>query len=116
MASALTTNDQWKALIMVRALDPAVVSVLWQAIYHHLPEHIYDHPLGCHRKRVPDLLCFRGILIRLTTGLSWEDVEALMEFKVSDTTLRNRRDEGVQSVDEVSDRINNVVVTRSLEL
>jgi threonyl-tRNA synthetase len=30
--------------------------------------------------------------------------------------LRHRRDEGVQSLDEVSDRINDVVVTRSLEL
>lgn len=95
MASALTPNDQWKALIMVRALDPAVISVLWQAIYHHLPEHVDEHPLGCHRKRVPDLSCFRGILIRLTTGSSWEDVEALMEYKVSDTTLRARRDEWI---------------------
>ena len=67
MASALTSNDQWKALIMVRALDPAVVSVLWQAIFHHLPERRDEHPLGCHRKRVSDLLCFRGILIRLVT-------------------------------------------------
>ncbi|WP_373070366.1 hypothetical protein [Gemmatimonas sp.] len=95
MASALTPNDQWKALIMVRALDPAVISDLWQAIYHHLPEHVDDHPLGCHRKRVPDLLCFRGILIRLTTGSSSEDVEALMEYKVSDTTLRARCDEWI---------------------
>jgi threonyl-tRNA synthetase len=30
--------------------------------------------------------------------------------------LRHRRDEGVQTVDEVSDRINNVVDTRSIEL
>ncbi len=82
---------------MVRALDPAVVSVLWQAIYHHLPEHVDNHPLGCHRQRVPDLLCFRGILIRLTTGSSWEDVEALMEYKVSDTTLRARRDEWIEA-------------------
>jgi transposase len=95
MASALTSNDQWKALLMVRALDPAVVSVLWQAIFHHLPQHTDDHPLGCHRKRVPDLLCFRGILIRLVTGSSWETVEALMEYKVSDTTLRARRDEWI---------------------
>jgi transposase len=82
---------------MVRALDPAVVSVLWQAIYHHLPEHVDNHPLGCHRQRVPDLLCFRGILIRLTTGSSWEDVEALMEYKLSDTTLRARRDEWIEA-------------------
>jgi transposase len=88
-------NNQWKALIMVRALDPAVISVLWQAIYHHLPEHVDDHPLGCHRPRVSDLLCFRGLLVRLVTGASWESVEALMEFKVSDTTLRARRDEWI---------------------
>ena len=94
MASALTTNDQWKAPIMVRALDPAIISVLWQAIYHLLPEPP-EHPLGCHRPRVPDLVCFRGILIRLTTGSSWEDVEAIMEYKVSDTTLRARRDEWI---------------------
>ena len=92
MASALTPNDQRK---VVCALDPAVISALWQAIYHHLPEHVDDHPLGCHGKRVPDLLCFRGILIRLVTGSSWEDVEALMEFKVSDTTLRARCDEWI---------------------
>ena len=95
MASAHTTNDQWKAIIMVRALDPAVISVLWQGIFHLLPERVDDHPLGCHRKRVPDLLCFRGILIRLVTGSSWETVEALMEYKVSDTTLRARRDEWI---------------------
>lgn len=82
---------------MVRALDPAVISVLWQAIYHLLPEHVDDHPLGCHNKRVPDLVCFRGILIRLVTGASWETVEALMEYKVSDTTLRARRDEWINA-------------------
>jgi len=95
MASALTSNAQWKALIMVRALDPAVVTVLWQAIFHHLPEHTNDHPSDCHRKRVSDLLCFCGILIRLVPGSSSETVEALMEYKVSETTLRTRRDEWI---------------------
>jgi hypothetical protein len=80
---------------MVRALDPAVFSVLWQAIYHLLPERVDDHPLGCHRQRVSDLLCFRGVLIRLATGSSWETVEALMNYEVSDTTLRERRDEWI---------------------
>ena len=79
----------------LRALDPAVSCVLWQAIFHLLPERVDDHPLGCHWKRVPDLLCFRGLLIRLVTGSSWETVEALMEYKVSDTTLRARRDEWI---------------------
>lgn len=78
---------------MVGALDPAVVSVLWQAILYLLPEHIDIHPLGCHNKRVPGLVCLRGILILLVTGASWETVQALMGYKVSDTTLRARRDE-----------------------
>jgi transposase len=90
-------NDQWKALIMVRALDPAVISILWQAIYGLLPERVEDHPLGCHRRRASDLVCFRGILIRLVTGASWETVEALMDYKVSDTTLRARRDEWIEA-------------------
>ncbi len=46
-------------------------------------------------RRVPDRLCFWGILIRLTTGSSWVDIEAILEHRVSDTTLRARRDEWI---------------------
>jgi transposase len=34
-------------------------------------------------------------LIRLVTGASWVDIEAILEHKVSDTTLRARRDEWI---------------------
>ena len=51
--------------------------------------------LGCHRPRVPDRLCFWGILVRLVTGASWVDIEAILEHRVSDTTLRARRDEWI---------------------
>ena len=34
-------------------------------------------------------------MIRLVTGASWVDVEAIMGFEVSDTTLRARRDEWI---------------------
>ena len=44
---------------------------------------------------MPDRLCFRGILIRLTTGSSWVDIEAILDHQVSDTTLRARRDEWI---------------------
>jgi hypothetical protein len=40
-------------------------------------------------------LCFWGILIRLVTGASWVDIEAILEHRVSDTTLRARRDEWI---------------------
>ena len=79
----------------MRALEPEVVEVLWKTIEPLLPAQAAAHPLGCHRPRVPDRLCFWGILVRLTTGSSWVDIEALLEHKVSDTTLRARRDEWI---------------------
>ena len=77
----------------MRALEPEVVEVLWQTIEPLLPVPAATHPLGCHRPRADDRLCFRGILIRLVTGSSWVDIEAILDHQVSDTTLRARRDE-----------------------
>jgi transposase len=79
--------------IIMRALKPEVVDAVWAPVEALLPARDDDHPLGCHRPRVPDRLCFRGILIRLVTGASWVDIEAILDFEVSDTTLRARRDE-----------------------
>jgi transposase len=79
----------------MRALEPEVVDVIWAAVEPLLPPRNETHPLGCHRPRVPDRLCFWGILIRLVTGSSWVDVEAILEHRVSDTTLRARRDEWI---------------------
>ncbi len=81
----------------MRALEAEVVDAVWAAIEPLIPpapqpEH---HPLGCHRPRVADRLCFWGILIRLVTGCSWVSVEAILERQVSDTTLRARRDEWI---------------------
>ena len=64
-------------------------------IAERLPVRRVSHPLGCHRRRVPDRLCFEGIVIRMVTGCSWQTVEYLLGFRVSDTTLRTRRDEWV---------------------
>ncbi len=65
----------------MRALETDVVDAVWAAIEPLLPASIDEHPLGCHRRRVPDRLCFRGMLIRLTTGSSWVDVEAILEHQ-----------------------------------
>jgi len=80
---------------MTRAMDPEVADAIWAAIEPILPIPVDDHPLGCHNPRVPDRVCFRGILIRLVTGASWVDIEAIMDFEVSDTALRARRDEWI---------------------
>jgi transposase len=78
----------------MRALERDVQDAVWQAIEALLPDPP-EHPLGCHRPRKPDRLVFRGILIRLVTGASWRDIESILDFEVSDTTLRLRRDEWI---------------------
>ncbi len=79
----------------MRALEPEVVDAVWAAVEPLLPPSDRSHPLGCHRPRVADRLCFWGILVRLVTGASWVDIEAILEHRVSDTTLRARRDEWI---------------------
>lgn len=78
------------------ALHPTVVGAIWTALEVLLPQRLPDtHPLGCHRPRVPDRICFEVILIRFVTRCSW-DVAARI-CKVGETTLRKRRDEWVRA-------------------
>ena len=81
----------------MRALDPEVVDIVWQAVDGLIPDPVDTHPLGCHRRRVSDRICCKGFLIRLVTGCSWEDTERLLHHQVSDTTLRTRRNEWIQA-------------------
>jgi len=71
------------------ALHPRTVDVLWAAIEPLIPEHRpRPHPLGCHRRRIPDRVCFEGILRRLVTGCSWDVAARLCD--AGETTLRRR--------------------------
>jgi transposase len=81
----------------MRALEPEVVDAVWRAVEGLIPAPIDGHPLGCHRLRAPDRLCFEGILLRLVTGCAWVDVERMLGGVVSDTTLRARCDEWVDA-------------------
>lgn len=81
----------------MRALDPEVVDAVWAACEPLIPKPVSTHPLGCHRQRIPDRLCFWGILVRLVTGCSWVRAERLLGGEVSDTTLRTRRDEWLRA-------------------
>ena len=92
-----TPDDQVEDFIIMRALEPEVFDAVWTAIEPLVPPPTKTHPLGCHRPRVSDRLCFWGIVIRLVTGCSWTSVEAILEYRVSDTTLRTRRDEWVDA-------------------
>lgn len=74
------------------ALHPRVVDAVSAAIEPLIPVHRpKPHPLGCHRRRIGDRVCFEGILRRLVTGCSW-DVAGRISG-AGKTTLRRRRDE-----------------------
>jgi transposase len=91
------TDDTVEVPDIMRALETEVVDAVWAAVEPLLPPPDRSHPLGCHRPRVPDRVCFRGILIRLVTGASWVDIEAILNHQVSDTTLRARRNEWIDA-------------------
>jgi transposase len=77
----------------MRALDPEVKAIVWRAIDPLIPVPLDTHPLGRHRRRKSDSDAFDVMLVRLVTGCSWEDAERLCGNKISDTTVRSRRDE-----------------------
>ena len=78
------------------ALSPRVVDAVWSAVEPLIPQQpATNHPLGCHRPRIPDRDCFEAILFRLVTGCSWDVAGRL--GKGSETTLRNRRDEWLRA-------------------
>ena len=81
----------------MRALDPAVRDIIWEAFWPRIPVRQDQHPLGCHRPRSADRDCFDVIVVRLATGCSFEDAERLCGSKVSDTTVRSRRDEWIKA-------------------
>jgi transposase len=90
-----TDDDQVEVTVIMRALDPEVVDAAWAAVEALVPAPPRTHPLGCHRRRVPDRVCFEAMLVRLVTGCSWVVAERLTGGVVSDTTLRARRDEWI---------------------
>ena len=80
---------------IMRAFTPEVGDVVWAAFEPLIPMPTDTHPLGVHRRRKSDRDCFAVVLVRLVTGCSWEDAERLCGNKVSDTTVRSRRDEWI---------------------
>lgn len=76
------------------ALPTYLIDPIWEQFSELLPSREVDHPLGCHRTRVPDRVVFEKLLQVLVFGCAyWRIADELC----SATTLRRRRDEWIDS-------------------
>lgn len=76
------------------AVAPYIIEPLWEQFEALLPEHHVDHPLGCHRPRIPDRVVFEKLLQVLVFGCAYWRIS---DQRCSATTLRRRRDEWIEA-------------------
>ena len=76
------------------ALPPYIIDPVWEQFSALLPERIVEHPLGCHRPRVPDKVVFDKLVQVLVFGCAYWRIA---EEGCSATTLRRRRDEWMEA-------------------
>jgi transposase len=78
----------------VPALQPYIIEPIWEQFEALLPERRTDHPLGCHRPRVPDRVVFGKLVEVLVFGCAYWRIS---DETCSESTLRRRRDEWIES-------------------
>lgn len=59
----------------------------WLALLPDRPEFDPGHPLGCHRRRIAEVVAVEKMIEKAVTGLGWE---RLADEWISDRTLRRR--------------------------
>ena len=93
------------------AIQPYIIEPIWEQFAALLPERKTDHPLGCHRPRIPDRVVFEKLVEVLVFGCAYWRIS---DEKCSASTLRRRRDEWIEAgamdaleriVKEIYDRI-----------
>ncbi len=78
------------------ALPSWLAQPLWDQFAALLPDretYVSTHPLGCHRRRIPDRIVFDKLLQVLRFGCSYQGIA---DSTCSATTLRTRRDEWIR--------------------
>jgi transposase len=75
------------------AIPPYRIAPIWQQLLALLPERHTNHPLGCHRPRIPDRVVFEKLVQVLVFGCAYEKIA---DRSRSATTLRRRRDEWIE--------------------
>lgn len=74
------------------AVPPYIIEPIWQQFSALLPEREVNHPLGCHRCRIPDRVVFGKLVQILVFGCAYRRIA---DEECSATTLRDRRDEWI---------------------
>src|SRR5215207_5755229 len=74
------------------ALEPYIIEPIWEQFQALLPEREIDHPLGCHKPRIPDRLVFEKLVQILVFGCAYWRIA---DESCSERTLRRRRDEWI---------------------
>jgi hypothetical protein len=90
-----SSDDLVEAPDTMRALKPEVVDAVRAAVEPLLLHRIGPIPSVATGLGSRTGSASGGILVRLVTGSSWVDIEAILDRQVSDTTLRARRDEWI---------------------
>jgi transposase len=78
----------------VPAIQPYIIEPIWEQFAALLPKRKTDHPLGCHRRRIPDRVVFEKLLQILVFGCAYWRIS---DEECSATTLRRRRDEWIEA-------------------
>jgi transposase len=82
-----------KESVSVPAIPPYLIEPIWQQFAALLPEREVNHPLGCHRPRIPDRVVFEKLVEVLVFGCAYHRIA---DESCSATTLRDRRDEWIE--------------------
>ena len=75
------------------ALQPYIIEPIWEQFEALLPERRTNHPLGCHRRRIPDRVVFGKLVEVLVFGCAYRRIA---DEGCSASTLRRRRDEWIE--------------------
>lgn len=74
------------------AVPSSIIEPLWEQFRVLIPPLVDDHPLGCHRLRIPDRVVFDKLVQVLVLGAAYAKIA---DSSCSATTIRTRRDEWI---------------------
>lgn len=75
------------------AVPSSIIEPLWHQFEALIPPVVDEHPLGCHRPRVPDRIVFDKLIQVLVLGAAYVKIA---DSTCSASTIRRRRDEWIR--------------------